>query len=91
MVKKFNPYILFLIETKRKSTKIEVLRARMSFDNCFAVNNIGKDGGLALLRMNTSSLEVLSFSNQHIDAKVRDILGDQAWRFTGFYGNPNAN
>ena len=46
---------------------MEVLKARMSFANCLAVDSIGRDGGLALLWMNTFSLEELSFSNQHID------------------------
>ena len=35
-------------------------------------------------------MEVLSFSRNHIDAKVGETNGN-AWRFIGFYGNPDAN
>ena len=75
MVRKFNPLVLFLIETKKKSTEMEWLRARWHFDNCLAVDSVGRGGGLALLWMNEVRLEVKSFSVQHIDANVSDSNG----------------
>lgn len=36
-------------------------------------------------------IELLSFSQYHIDVKVRDVLDDRVWRFTGFYGHPEEN
>ena len=75
LVKKFNPQVLFLIETKKKSTEMGWLRYRWRFDNCFAVDSIGKGGGLAMLWMHEAQLEVKSFSDQHIDAFFGDGNG----------------
>ena len=58
LVRKFNPQVLFLIETKRKSTEMEWLRSHWEFDNCFAVDSIGRGGGLALLWSNEAQMEV---------------------------------
>ena len=91
MVMKINPHVLFLIETKKKSTKMEWLRARWLFDNCFAVDSVGRGRGLALLWMNEVRLEVKSFSVQHIDANIKDCNGANVWRFTGYYGNPEVS
>ena len=62
MVRKYNPQVLFLIETKKKSTEMEWLRSRWHYDNCFAVDSVGRGGGLALLWMNDVQVEVMSFS-----------------------------
>ena len=73
LVAKFNPQLLFLIETKRKRTKMEWLRVRWKFDKCMAVDNKGRRGGLALLWNNAVTIEVQSFSNNHIDVLVGEI------------------
>ena len=90
LVKKFNPQLLFLSETKKRSSEMEWLRSRWKFDNCFAVDSRGRAGGLAFLWSEDVSVEVKSYSNNHIDVMVG---GNNAkrWRFTGFYGNPNVN
>ena len=91
MVNKYNPQMLFLIETKRKSLEMEWLKSKWCFDNCLAVDSIGRGGGLALLWMNEASVEILSFSHQHIDAKISGSDSAQDWRFTGFYGSPKTS
>ena len=48
---------------------------------------INSGGGLTLFWKNGVDLHVLDSSPTYIDAIVN--LGvDDAWRFTGFYGNP---
>lgn len=33
-------------------------------------------------------VELASYSQNHMDPKVRDVIDDKIWRFTGFYGHP---
>uniref|UniRef100_A0A803P4L4 Reverse transcriptase domain-containing protein n=1 Tax=Cannabis sativa TaxID=3483 RepID=A0A803P4L4_CANSA len=49
---------------------------------------MGKSGGLALLWKEPFEVSVKAFTISHIDAIVENGLGF-AWRFTGFYGNPD--
>ena len=88
LVKRYNPLILFLSETKRKSGEMEWLRSRWGFENCLTVDSVGRSGGLALLWRQEVSLEILSYSNHHIDAKIGNTNNGEDWRFTGFYGDP---
>ena len=88
LVRKHNPQVLFLMETKRKSNEMEWLRSKWGFDNCLTVDCRGRGGGLALLWLNSAQVEILSFSNMHIDARIDQGGIDKIWRFTGFYGCP---
>ena len=56
---------------------MEWLRSRWDYDNCFAVDCLGRGGGLALLWMNEAKVEVQSFSNQHIDATIGLITSER--------------
>ena len=70
LVRKHNPQVLFLMETKRKSNEMEWLRAKWGFDNCLTVECIRRGGGLALLWLKLAQVEILSFSSMHIDARI---------------------
>ena len=61
------------------------------FGNCFIVDCVGWGGGLALLWINKALVEVLSFSNQHVDARIGDFNSGHVWRFTGFYESADVN
>ena len=78
MVKKFNPQVIFLIETKRKILEMDWLRARWKFDRCFVVEGIGKGGSLALLWMEERKVEIRSFSKYHIDARISDTGAEKS-------------
>ena len=62
----------------------------MNFARLFTVNNEERGGGLALLWKNSSVVWVDSFSSYHIDAIINGGTED-AWRLTGFYGEPDTN
>lgn len=51
---------------------------------------VGRSGGLALLWLNANSLEIFNFSNSHINVAMKDVDGNEKWRFTGFYGQPDS-
>ena len=89
LVKAKGPRVIFLMETRKKKSYLERLRCRLKFDNMFIVPRRNLGGGLALLWNNDLNLHIRTFSPRHIDAVVNPGI-DDAWRFTGFYGAPEA-
>lgn len=61
----------------------------MGFSGLFVVNCEGRSGGLILLWKEPLNVTVLYFSFGHINSTVHH--GKKRWRFTGFYGHPEAN
>jgi hypothetical protein len=71
MVREKKPVIIFLMETKLRKSKMELVRCKLSFSNMIVVDSVGKSGGLALLWNETAGVEVRNFSYRHINAIVR--------------------
>ena len=88
LVSKKDPKMVFLMETKVEKNTMERIGRKMQFANIFIVPHVNTGGGLALLWKVDCSVDVQSFSGNHIDAIV-DHGVDDAWRFTGFYGDPD--
>jgi hypothetical protein len=44
--------MVFLMETKLRQNKMEVIKLKAGFDNVFTVDCVGRSGGLALLWKN---------------------------------------
>nr|GMD95524.1 uncharacterized protein LOC109184723 [Ipomoea batatas] len=90
-VHKKRPLLLFLMETRANSNKMEIIKNKLGFEGLLTVDSIGLSGGLALLWMHGLDLSIESYLVNHIDANIR--LDDSAivWRFTGFYGCPERN
>jgi hypothetical protein len=66
------------------------LRLRLGYPNAFAVNCVGLSGGLALLWSNDVTVDLKSYSRNHIDVWITEGGAvDCQWRFTGFYGDPS--
>jgi hypothetical protein len=71
MVKAKRPCLVFLMETKMKQRKMEKIRCLLGFQNLFAVDSIGRSGGLALLWKEEAGLEIQNYSYRHIQAAVK--------------------
>ena len=86
MVKKHSPSIVFLMETRSKANTLKNLRSKLNMENVHLVprHNTGRD--LALFWKIGINLHILDSSPSHIDVVVNPGV-DDAWRFTGFYGN----
>lgn len=54
----------------------------------FIMESVGKSGGLALFWEDECEMEIQSYSHRHIIAIVHHQQLD--WKFTGFYGHPDA-
>lgn len=61
----------------------------LGYQGCFNVDSTGSSGGLCLLWKEPFTVQITSYSMGHIDCLVAH--GDKFWRFTGFYGNPDAS
>ena len=85
-VQRWNPRLVFLLETKSKSRRMEKIKFKLGFTNGLYVQSRGRSGGLALLWSSDTNLEIKSYSNHHIDAIITEADNGLSWRFTGFYG-----
>ena len=84
------PLIVFLSKTWADKEKLERLKYNVKFVGLFVVNSQDRGGGLALLWQHGIQVWVDSFSRFHIDAIIQGG-SHEAWRFTGFYGEPDCN
>lgn len=82
--------ILFLCETKMGKRKIEKFRWMLGLTNMVFKECVGKSGGLALFWRKEVNLNLKEISKYYIDVEVGDDVGG-SWRFTGIYGEPNAD
>ena len=87
IVRKEDPSIVFLMETRLESRNLEFLRVRLGMSGCLGVDRHGLGGGLALLWNSSIAVHIQSFSHYHIDADVVFENG-LIWRVIGFYGHP---
>jgi hypothetical protein len=88
LVRMKKPSLVFLMETKQACNALESVRVKLGFEGLFVVDCHGRSGGLALLWNSETNIEIQNFSRRHINAIVHDAHTGKAWKFTGFYGNP---
>ncbi|KAL5825066.1 hypothetical protein ACOSQ3_021129 [Xanthoceras sorbifolium] len=69
---------------------MEQLRLFLGFSGKLVVECVGRSGGLVLFWSGHLDVRLLSFSLFHIDVSV-SASGCSPWRFTGFYGSPEAS
>jgi hypothetical protein len=81
--------VIFLCETLVHANKIEEVRIRLGFDASFAVDKIGRSGGLAVLWKHPFDCNLINFSTNFINLEVNHPTHPK-WRFTGFYGYPDS-
>jgi exonuclease III len=89
LVKEKRPKLVFLMETKLRSYRVEGIKIRMGFRNVFVVDCVGKSGGLALMWSDDIQVDIQNYSRRHINAVVKTEMNGQLWKFTGFYGHPD--
>ncbi|KAK3230035.1 hypothetical protein Dsin_001916 [Dipteronia sinensis] len=87
LLKKHFPDFDFLSETKIQGSYPEKLRRRLGFAGGISVDCRGKSEGLMLLWKDSLAVSVLSYSVEHINARMQ-LEDGFLFRFSGFYGNP---
>ncbi|XP_022841874.1 uncharacterized protein LOC111365549 [Olea europaea var. sylvestris] len=86
LIRKEDPDVLFLQETKLNAANMELCRIKLKFYGCLNVQAVGRSGGIALLWKSNVNLSILGYSTKHIDAKIESPL--HCWFLTGIYGHP---
>jgi hypothetical protein len=81
--------MVFLMETKLRKQKMEIIRSRLGFPNMIAVDSKGRSGGLAMLWGEDIHVEIQNYSQRHINGRVSIPGGGGTWMLTGFYGHPD--
>ena len=91
LIKEKRPSLVFLMETKLRSKKMDLIRCKLGFNNLFVVDCVGKGGGLALFWKEDIIVDIQNFSPRHIHGIVTSTtpLSTHKWKFTGFYGQPD--
>ena len=69
------------------SVQVKEVCRRLKLDNSFAVDRIGKSGGLALIWSSDINVRITSYSRHHIDMQVQKAYG-KLWKCTGIYRHP---
>jgi len=87
LVRRWNPKIVFLIETKSRKNRMERIKNIIGFANGLIVPSVGRSGGISLLWTREINLEVKSYTRFHIDTIILEPNSDYKWRLIGFYGH----
>lgn len=85
------PVLVFLMETKLNESRLQYIKNKIGFSGLLCVSSLGLSGGLGLMWKDNITVDILSFSKNHIDAKITSDDLSLPWRFTGYYGNPERN
>jgi exonuclease III len=85
LVEEKRPKLIFLMETKLQSHRVEGIKLRVGFHNVFVVDSVGKSGGLALMWSDNIQVDIQNYSPRHINSMVKTEMNGQLWKFMGFY------
>jgi hypothetical protein len=58
MVKEKKPVMVFILETKLLANRLEFIKIKAGFTNCFGIDSIGKSEGLALMWNDEVRIEI---------------------------------
>ena len=88
LVQRYNPKIVFLMETKVGVQKMIRVQSRIGLQNGIIIPSEGRSGRLALLWERELDVELKSYTRNHIDAIVTDSKLSLKWRIMGFLWKP---
>jgi len=91
LVREKKPILVFLMETKIMQNKSSFLNSKLGFDNIFMVDCKGRSGGLILMWKTKIEVDIQNYSKRHINTVIQCSHEEPKWKFTGFYGHPDAN
>ncbi|KAF9599222.1 hypothetical protein IFM89_036348 [Coptis chinensis] len=87
MIRRHNPDVIFLVETKASSIKIKSLQKSLRYPSAFVVD-VGHSGGLALLYKDKIDIEIIGAGKHAITRKFSNYLAEGDWFITLVYGHP---
>ena len=91
MVQRWDPNIVFLMETKLKMSAMKREKEKAGFVFGLIFPKAQNCGGLAMLWKKEIKLEIMGYAGKFIDAVVINESSDFKWRITVFYGHPETH
>ena len=91
MVKAEVPILIFLVETKANTAHMSKIQTKLDYTQGIIVPSDEKNGGLALLWKEGTTIWTHKYSNSHIDIIIPNSVTGQHWKAMGFYGHPNTH
>lgn len=73
--------MIFLMETKLRQNKMELIRYKLGYSGLFVVDCIGRKGG------DDFDVEIQNYSQHHINGIIQARPGSIPWKIMGFYGH----
>ncbi|KAL0009751.1 hypothetical protein SO802_004859 [Lithocarpus litseifolius] len=67
------------------------IKSKLKRRQCMIVPSVRRSGGLVLFWKDSLSVDVQTYSPNHIDAVITEEDGNKKWRFTGLYGHPKTS
>ena len=83
--REFAPSILCVVETQIHKDRVERLASTLGYDHAFAVSSSGRSGGLGIFWNSDIKIDLLPYSQYHIDAVVTPS-DSEPWRLKCVYG-----
>lgn len=90
MTKQFAPSILCILETQIEGSRVENLAGSLGFNKSYVVSSSGRSGGLGVFWNDEINLEIVGYSQYHIDTLITDLV-DIRTRVTFVYGEAQVN
>ena len=81
---------MFIAETLIDEARLEHTLSKINFDQKWVVPRLNRGGGLVLFWKSSINIEVVDSYRYYIDTIINGNTED-AWRFTGFYGEPKTH
>ncbi|KAF9620230.1 hypothetical protein IFM89_010965 [Coptis chinensis] len=91
LVKKFDPDVLFLVETKLLYKKLKYVQKKLKYPQVFVVDHVGRSEGLDVLYKDTISFSVVDGNKNAISGTFLNYLSNVSWHVYFIYGDPVAH
>nr|POE75838.1 hypothetical protein CFP56_05108 [Quercus suber] len=75
-MKRINPEVVFLCETKAYENHMEEVLNSFKFFDMVTINAKGRAGGLCMMWRNIMNVEVLEYNRNIIAVKIKDLVND---------------
>ena len=85
-----DPSVVFIAETWANEARLDRTLSKINFDKKWVVPRLNRGGGLVLFWKNNINIEIVDSHRYFIDMIINGNIKN-AWRFTGFYGEPETH